>query len=846
MEFSVNLKNSLEMAGQLAARTGGVICTEHLLYGITAVSGSKANKFLRSFGITPEYLIAHFARQTMRSNVEMSSRAKRALDGAKYVAEQLHSKYVGTEHLLYALTDDKSSVAVKFIESRGVEASTLQRQLYNSIIGAEQKRTRGASIDEVLTDFLNFAFGGVVKPETFAGAVERPNMPRQDKGKNRPDAVKNESSLGEELDGFGTNLNDKAKAGKLDPVIGRGKEIERIIQILCRRTKNNPILMGEPGVGKSAIVDGLAQAIVSGNVPDILRDKIIFSLDVTSMVAGTRYRGDFEERLKNALRAVQEKGNIILFIDEIHTILKAGSAEGGLDVANIMKPMLARGELQTIGATTIDEYRKHFEKDAALERRFQPILVDEPTVSDTIEILQGLREKYQNHHKVEITDEAISSAAILSDRYITDRFLPDKAIDLVDEAASRKKIIHYTTPPEIRALEDKIKQVELDKNEASRREQYQKADKLKAERDALLEEKEKAEADWKEKCKDIKLSIGEDEIAEIVSNWTSIPVKRITEGESEKLAHLEDVLAKRVVGQKEAVTAVAKAIKRARAGLKDPKRPIGSFIFLGPTGVGKTELSKALAEAMFGDENLMIRVDMSEYMEKHNVSKLIGSAPGYVGYDEGGQLTEKVRRKPYSVILFDEIEKAHPEVFNILLQILEDGRLTDSHGRVVSFKNTVIIMTSNIGASEISKMKAPLGFANEDNKARDDYEAMKERQMSALKEAMKPELINRIDEIIIFHRLSKENIEQIAELMFKNLEKRLDEKDVTLNLTAKAKGYIVSQGFSDEYGARPLRRVIQRLVEDKLSEMVLTGALIDGDKVEVDFDGQSLTYQVGK
>ncbi len=846
MEFSVNLKNSLEMAGQLAARTGGVICTEHLLYGISAVVGSKANKFLRAYGITPEYLISHFVRKTMRSNVEMSSRAKRALDGAKYVAEQLHSKQVGTEHLLYALIDDKSSVAVALVMSRGVDISTLQRQLYNAIIGVDVKKSKGTSLDDILTDFLNFAFGGSVKPETFAGAVERPNMPRQDKNKNQPEQKKEQSSLGEELDGFGTNLNEKAKAGKLDPVIGRGKEIERIIQILCRRTKNNPILMGEPGVGKSAIVDGLAAAIVEGNVPDILRDKIIFSLDVTSMVAGTRYRGDFEERLKNALRAVQEKGNIILFIDEIHTILKAGSAEGGLDVANIMKPMLARGELQTIGATTIDEYRKHFEKDAALERRFQPILVDEPTVSDTIEILQGLREKYQNHHKVEITDEAISSAAILSDRYITDRFLPDKAIDLVDEAASRKKIIHYTTPPEIRALEDKIKQVELDKNEASRREQYQKADKLKAERDALLEEKEKAEVDWKEKCKDIKLSIGEEEIAEIVSNWTGIPVKRITEGESEKLARLEDLLSKRVIGQEEAVLAVSKAIKRARAGLKDPKRPIGSFIFLGPTGVGKTELSKALAEAMFGDENLMIRVDMSEYMEKHNVSKLIGSAPGYVGFEEGGQLTEKVRRKPYSVILFDEIEKAHPEVFNILLQILEDGRLTDSHGRVVSFKNTVIIMTSNIGASEISKMKAPLGFSGGENKARDDYEMMKERQMSALKDAMKPELINRIDEIIIFHKLTKDNIDKIAEIMFKNLEKRLDEKDITLTLTEDAKRYIVSQGFNEEYGARPLRRAIQRLVEDKLSEMVLTGALMDGDKITVGFEGFGLTYNVAK
>ena len=851
MEFSVNFKDALEVAGSLATKTGGMVCTEHLLYGITALRNSKGCKFLRPYGITAEYLINSFSPKAVRSHVEMSSRGQRAIDGAKYVAEQLHSTYVGTEHLLYALIDDKSSVAVALIESRGVEITTLQRQLYDFIIDGGQTKTSGrktSPLDDILSDFLSMAFGGNVSPETFITKMEMPqSAQRGRRSDDQQQKVKKENSLGEELDGFGTNLNEKAKEGRLDPVIGRGKEIERIIQILCRRTKNNPILMGEPGVGKSAIVDGLAQAIVEGNVPDVLRDKIIFSLDVTSMVAGTRYRGDFEERLKNALRAVQEKGNIILFIDEIHTILKAGATgEGGLDVANIMKPMLARGELQTIGATTIDEYRKHFEKDAALERRFQPILVEQPTVSDTIEILEGLREKYQNHHKVEITDEAISSAAILSDRYITDRFLPDKAIDLIDEAASRKKIIHYTTPPEIRALEDKIKQVELDKSEASRREQYQKADKLKAERDALIEEKEKAEIEWREKCKDIKLSIGEDEIAEIVAGWTGIPVKRITEGESEKLARLEDILSKRVVGQDEAVGAVAKAIKRARAGLKDPKRPIGSFIFLGPTGVGKTELTKALAEAMFGDENLMIRVDMSEYMEKHNVSRLIGSAPGYVGFEEGGQLTEKVRRKPYSVILFDEIEKAHPDVFNLLLQILEDGRLTDSHGRVVSFKNTVIILTSNIGASEISKMKAPLGFSGGETRATDDYEMMKDKQMKALKDAMKPELINRIDEIIIFRRLTRENIEVIADLMFDNLKKRLEEKDITLDLADRAKTYIVSQGFSEEYGARPLRRAIQRLVEDKLSEMVLTGNLTDGDTIRVDFEGFDLTYKVIK
>ncbi|MEG2450816.1 MAG: ATP-dependent Clp protease ATP-binding subunit, partial [Clostridia bacterium] len=574
------------------------------------------------------------------------------------------------------------------------------------------------------------------------------------------------------------------------------------------------------------------------------RNKIVFSLDVTSMVAGTKYRGEFEERLKGALDKIKRQGNIILFIDEIHTILKAGSSEGGLDLANILKPMLARGELQTIGATTLDEYRRYFEKDAALERRFQSILVEQPNVSDTIEILQGLKEKYEKHHQVEITDEAISSAAILSDRYITDRFLPDKAIDLIDEAASRKKIFHFTTPPEIRLLEDKIKAVELEKNEAARREQYEKADKLKAEKNALVEEKEKAQCEWKNKCDSMKLSIGEDEIAEIVASWTGIPTRKITEGEGEKLAQLEKILQMRVVGQDEAVTAVAKAIKRARAGLKDPKRPIGSFIFLGPTGVGKTELAKALAEAMFGDENLLIRVDMSEYMDKQNVSKLIGSAPGLVGFDDGGQLTEKVRRKPYSVVLFDEIEKAHGDIFNIMLQILEDGRLTDSHGRVVSFKNTIIIMTSNLGASEISKAKQQLGFVGGGNGVEPpyDYATTKEKQMSALKDAMKPELINRIDEIIVFKRLSKENIFAISDIMFKALSKRLDERSASLIVTDTAKKYIVSQGFDNEYGARPLRRTIQRLVEDKLSEMLLSAEIDVGDTVTIDFKDGKLTF----
>lgn len=602
------------------------------------------------------------------------------------------------------------------------------------------------------------------------------------------------------------------------------------------------MLIGEPGVGKSAVIDGLAQRIMAGDVPDALRGKIVFSLDLTSLVAGTRYRGDFEERLKATLNGIKQRGNVLLFIDEIHTILKAGSSEGGLDIANILKPMLARGELQTIGATTLEEYRKQFEQDSALERRFQPVLVEEPSVSDTIEILQGLKPKYEAHHGVTITDEAISSAAILSDRYVADRFLPDKAIDLIDEAASRKKIFSFTTPGEIRDLENKIKQAELDLSEAKRRENYELCGKYKALRDDYIEQKEKAEIEWKEKCKNTDLSIGEDEIAEVVGNWTGIPVRRITEGESEKLVNLEKTLQSKVIGQDEACSAVAKAVKRARAGLKDPKRPIGSFIFLGPTGVGKTELAKALASALFGDEDLLIRVDMSEYMEKDSVSRLIGSAPGLVGFEEGGQLTEKVRRKPYSVVLFDEIEKGHPDIFNILLQILEDGILTDSHGRTVSFKNTVVILTSNIGAKEASAPQRTLGFASE-KAVENESERVRQSHIQALKGAMKPEIINRIDEIVVFKKLDKASLLKIADLMFASLEKRLESKDISVTITQSAKDYIVSEGYDAEYGARPLRRTLQRLVEDKLSEKLIRAEISSGDKVEIDFDGNNLVFE---
>ena len=848
MNYSANFSGALDKAAGLASRTGGLVCTEHLLYGLAAQGGCNAQRILASVRVTADEVLQLFRLGDQVSRVTMSTRANRAINNSTALARQTGAAQVNTEHLLFAVLYDRESVAAQVLEKRwGVDVGVMSSKLWQEITGESERerqpQQQTADLSDIVDSFIGSFFGGAQPQRNeSAGADSGAFRPSQRDGAEG--GGRGSSALPEELAQFGTDLTAKARDGKLDPVIGRGKEIERIIQILCRRTKNNPVLIGEPGVGKSAIVDGLAQAIVNGRVPDILTGKIVFSLDITSMVAGTRYRGDFEERLKKAIDGIKRAGNIILFIDEIHMILGTGStSEGGIDVANVLKPMLARGELQTIGATTIEEYRKYFEKDAALERRFQPIMVEQPSVSDTIEILQGLKEKYEQHHKVEITDEAISAAAILSDRYITDRFLPDKAIDLIDEAASRKKILNFTTPPEIRKLDEKIKEVELQKSEAARHEQYERADRLKHERDSLVEQKEKLQAEWNNRSQDAKLSIGEEEVAEIVAEWTGIPVRRITEGESEKLQHLEEILHKRVIGQDEAVSAVAKAIKRARAGLKDPKRPIGSFIFLGPTGVGKTELAKALAEAMFGDENLLIRVDMSEYMEKHNVSKLIGSAPGYVGYDEGGQLTEKVRRKPYSVVLFDEVEKAHPEVFNILLQILEDGRLTDSHGRVVSFKNTIVIMTSNIGAQEIGRMRAPLGFGTSSSREEAEYENMKERQMEALKEAMKPELINRIDEIIFFHRLTKDDIEKIADIMFASLEKRLEERSVTVEMSEEAKDYIVGEGYNEEYGARPLRRTIQRLVEDRLSEMLLSGRISDGDKVAVTVKDGALDFE---
>lgn len=850
--YSDNARLVLQRANELAVRTGGLVCTEHILFGLLDVDGSAAQRLLNGCGVYEEDVIPVFSPMPTRPVVEMSARASRAVQNAKEVAARLGSQVVGTEHILYTILDETSSVASNVLRAKGVDPEYLQRLTYNAIVSSGGGRAtmclangNEESIRDVLSGYVSDFFGESEQNTHKNGGAAFENSEKIAKNNDNyyENSRKNEDDF--DLSKFGTDLTQKARDGKLDPVIGRGKETERVIQVLCRRTKNNPVLIGEPGVGKSAVIDGLAQRIVAGDVPDALRGKIVFSLDLTSLVAGTRYRGDFEERLKATLNGIKQRGNVLLFIDEIHTILKAGSSEGGLDIANILKPMLARGELQTIGATTLEEYRKQFEQDSALERRFQPVLVEEPSVSDTIEILQGLKPKYEAHHGVTITDEAISSAAILSDRYVADRFLPDKAIDLIDEAASRKKIFSFTTPGEIRDLENKIKQAELDLSEAKRRENYELCGKYKALRDDYIEQKEKAEIEWKEKCKNTDLSIGEDEIAEVVGNWTGIPVRRITEGESEKLVNLEKTLQSKVIGQDEACSAVAKAVKRARAGLKDPKRPIGSFIFLGPTGVGKTELAKALASALFGDEDLLIRVDMSEYMEKDSVSRLIGSAPGLVGFEEGGQLTEKVRRKPYSVVLFDEIEKGHPDIFNILLQILEDGILTDSHGRTVSFKNTVVILTSNIGAKEASAPQRTLGFASE-KAVENESERVRQSHVQALKGAMKPEIINRIDEIVVFKKLDTASLLKIADLMFASLEKRLESKDISVTITQSAKDYIVSEGYDAEYGARPLRRTLQRLVEDKLSEKLIRAEISSGDKVKIDFDGNNLVFESNK
>ena len=776
----------------------------------------------------------YFARSIdKRSNINgYTPRTKHMIERALELSIDINGEdsLAGTEHMLLAVMSSSECLAMRIFRAIGVNIPKLASKLELAINNGSLEEDDSFGDDDPFTQ-LNKAFFGAP----------------QSKGTEKQKSAehKSEKGLDRNILQYGTDLTQKAREGKIDPVIGRKKEIDKIIQVLSRRTKNNPVLIGEPGVGKSAVVEGLAQAIIKNEVPDLLKNKIVFSLDLAGMVAGAKYRGDFEERLKNAINSIKNSGNVILFIDEIHNIVGAGStSDGNLDAANILKPMLARGELQTIGATTLEEYRKYIEKDAALERRFTPVQVEEPTVEDTIAILRGLRDKYEAHHKVVITDEAIIAAATLSDRYITDRYLPDKAIDLIDEAASRARLNSLNSPEEVRELEEKLKRLTLEKNKAAKGENYSQAQKLVEEMNSIQEQINKLNSDWKGEKQTTAPKIGSDEIADIVSGWTGVPVIKLTEQESEKLLHLEENLHKRIIGQDEAVSAVSKAIRRARAGLAEPNKPIGSFIFVGPTGVGKTDLAKALAESMFGDERLMIRLDMSEFMEKHSVSKLIGAPPGYIGYDDnnGGQLTEKVRRKPYSVVLFDEVEKAHPDVFNILLQILDDGRLTDSKGRVINFKNTIIIMTSNVGAGQIKKM-SNFGFASPDS---DGYDNMKDNINEALREQFKPEFLNRLDDIIIFRKLTKEEAGQICKKIIEELTVRLRDRNVSLVVTESALSKLVEEGYNDMYGARPLKRTIQRRIEDRLSDEILAGKVLSGETVTVDVKDGDLTFRSDK
>lgn len=781
--------------------------TEHILYGLVKEGSGVAATALNECGVTEDALREKLEsiNGTM-SLVELTPddftpRTKRVLRAAVIISSKTGYTYVGTEHLLLAILSESDSYAVAFLEELGVSVERLAQ--------AVSKGMQGGADD---------GFGGFENESAPNGSQ---------KG-------------GSALDKFGRDLTQAAKNGEIDPVIGREKEIQRVIQILSRRTKNNPVLIGEPGVGKTAVAEGLALEIAKGNVPEILKDKRVVSLDLTGMVAGAKYRGDFEERIKAAIDEVKKSKNTILFIDELHTIVGAGAAEGSADAANILKPSLARGDFQVIGATTLNEYRKYIEKDAALERRFQPVKVGEPTPEQAVQILKGLRDSYEAHHKVKITDEAINAAVTLSSRYIADRYLPDKAIDLIDEGASKVRLASLTSPDNVKELEDEIADYEKEKASAINEQDFERAARLRDEQKELQTKLDDAKKKWQEQQKGNSGEVTAEDIAKIVSEWTGIPVVQLTKEESERLLNMENVLHERVIGQSEAVTAIAKAIRRGRVGLKDPKRPVGSFIFLGPTGVGKTELCKALAEAMFGDENAMLRLDMSEYMEKHTVSKLIGSPPGYVGFEEGGQLTEKVRRKPYSVVLFDEIEKAHPDVFNMLLQILEDGRLTDSQGRTVDFKNTIIIMTSNVGARLITEKQSSLGFNSEnENVEESEKKDIKELVTGELRKVFRPEFLNRVDDIIVFNKLNKDEIKQIAVKMLKTLENRLDKMNIKISFTDNAVSEIANKGFDENYGARPLRRAIQNEIEDPLSEQMLEGKVKDGAVVTCDFaDGQ--------
>ena len=813
-KFTERAQTAINLAAESAMELGhNYVGTEHLLLGLIKEGEGVAAKILEANNINENNVtekIDELIGTGEPTNIQpagFTPRTKYVLEHSYNESRRFGHNYIGTEHILISILRERDSVAVRILSELGASAQGLFNDIVNTLSSGE-------------SDMGGMEMGG------YGSAPQSGHKPgAHGKKTDCPTLMK-----------YGRDLTQMAKDGALDPIIGRDKEIQRVIQILSRRTKNNPCLTGEPGVGKTAVAEGLAQQIASGKVPEILKNKRVISLDISSMIAGAKYRGEFEDRLKKVMEEINRAGNIILFIDELHTIVGAGAAEGAIDAANILKPALARGELQVIGATTIEEYRKHIEKDAALERRFQPINLDEPTAEESIQILKGIRDKYEAHHRVKITDEALEAAVNLSIRYIPDRFLPDKAIDLIDEAASRLKLKSMTAPPDVRDIEQKIENIKTEMESAITTQDFESAAKLRDEEKALKEQLNSTKENWEKNNSSVDAAVTPDEIAEIVALWTGIPVKSLAESESERLLKLESILHERVVGQDEAVSAVAKAIRRGRVGLKDPKRPIGSFIFLGPTGVGKTELSKALAEAMFGDEDAMIRIDMSEYMEKHSVSRMVGSPPGYVGHEEGGQLTEKVRRKPYSVILFDEIEKAHPDVFNILLQILDDGILTDSQGRRVDFRNTVIIMTSNLGARLISGGGAKtLGFSALDEGDEDrDYQKIKDDVMGELKQAFRPEFLNRIDEIIVFHQLSKENIKEIAKRMLGTLKYRLSENGVAAEFTDAAVEKIADEGFDITYGARPLRRAIQSQFEDLVAEKMLEGDVKDGASITVD------------
>ena len=782
----------------------GYVGTEHILLGILLEEDSIAKNLLNDFGVnydnSKELLETYIGYGTTEiqiapNEIALTPRTKRLFEISLVEARALNQNYITPEHMLLAIIREAEGVAYTILANLGVDFSKLYKEVINSIKG-----------EEVNNNTVN-------------------------KSKSK---TKN-------LDKYGKDLTQLAYEGKIDPIIGRDKETERVLEILCRRMKNNPCLIGDPGVGKTAIAEGLAQKIVEGNIPEILKDKRVVSLDLSSMLAGSKYRGEFEERLKNVIDEISKAKDVILFIDEIHNIVGAGGAEGAIDAANILKPVLARGELQCIGATTIDEYRKYIERDSALERRFQSVMVEEPSKEEAIEILKGLRDKYEAHHRVKISDEAIESSVIWSDRYITDRFLPDKAIDLIDEAGAKMRIQSLTTPSSIKELENDLEKISKEKSDAITMQDFEKAANLRDKEKQLKTQIETEKKNWTTNAKGSNSVVDKKIIANVISKWTNIPVEKLTETEAERLLKLEDILHKRVIGQEEAVSAIARSVRRARVGLKDSKRPIGSFIFLGPTGVGKTELTKALAEAMFGDENNMIRIDMSEYMEKHTVAKLIGAPPGYVGFDEGGQLTEKVRRHPYSVVLFDEIEKAHVDVFNILLQILEDGRLTDGKGKTVDFKNTIIIMTSNLGASTIKKQKR-IGFTKSDLERNSEHENMKENILSELKNNFRPEFLNRIDDIIVFHQLDEEDLLKIVDLMLYTLSQKLKEQNINIEFADEAKKYLAKEGFDPTYGARPLRRAITKTVEDNLSEEILLGNVKSGDSVIVTVENDKLKF----